>query len=236
MTPTVAAFWAPKAGSTADDFEDAFCCDPVQGRFSVADGASESSFAARWAKLLTEGYVAKPPDGSILRDWLRPLQEDWARGTEGRPLPWYAEEKARSGAFSSLLGVCLDATTRRWRAVAMGDSCLFIVRAGKVLSAFPLNRSVEFHNRPALLSSAGANVWSAVREDEGAFAPGDTLLLMTDALAAWFLAETELKRRPWAVLARAQSQEQFDALVELLRVGRALRNDDVTLVRVEVAP
>lgn len=236
MTPTVAAFWAPKAGASADEFEDAFCCDPGQGRFSVADGASECSFSAAWARMLAEGYVAKPPDGSILRDWLKPLQEDWKRGTEGRPLPWYAEEKARSGAFSSLLGVCLDSNTRRWRAVAMGDSCLFIVRAGKLASSFPMGRSVEFHNRPALLSSAGANIWTALREEQGTFAPGDVLWLMTDALSSWFLTEAELKRRPWVVLQRARTQAEFDALVELLRVSRAMRNDDVTLVRVEVTP
>ncbi len=236
MTPTVAAFWAPKAGSTAEEWEDAFCCDPGQGRFSVADGASESSFAAAWARLLAEGFVARPPDGPIQREWLRPLQEDWARGAEGRPLPWYAEEKARSGAFSSLLGVCLNTAARRWRAVAVGDSCLFVVRAGKLLSSFPLGRSVEFHNRPALLSSAGANVWSAVREEEGTFAPGDVLWLMTDALAAWFLAEAELRRRPWAVLQRVPTQKDFEKFLEMMRAGRAMRNDDVTLVRIEVAP
>jgi hypothetical protein len=59
---------------------------------------------------------------------------------------------------------------------------------------------------------------------------------MTDALAQWFLAEAELGRRPWSALARAvATPEGFAAFVDCLRGGGALRNDDVTLVRVERA-
>lgn len=239
MRLSVSAFWASKGGVAAEEWEDAFCCDPDQGRFSVADGASESSFAADWARLLAEGFVDSPPDGATLRGWLRPLQKELARGTEGRTLSWFAEEKARSGAFSSLLGMCMDPDTLRWRAMAVGDSCLFAVREGRLAVAFPLSHSSEFHSRPLLLSSASrANngVWSAVRETEGTFLPGDLLVLATDALAGWFLAEAEIRRRPWALLQRIGSQEEFEKFVELMRAGRSMRNDDATLVKIEVAP
>jgi hypothetical protein len=239
MAPSVSAFRAPKAGSTAEEWEDAFCFDPGQGRFCVADGASESSFSAAWARLLAEGFVARPPDGSTLRDWLRPLQVEWARGTKGRALPWYAEEKARSGAFSSILGFCLEPDEGVWRALAVGDSCLFSVRENHLAASFPLSRSSEFHSRPMLLSSAdraNAGIASAVRETEGLARPGDLMLLMTDALAAWFLAEAELRRRPWALLERIATQEEFETFVDLMRAGRSMRNDDVTLLKIEVTP
>jgi hypothetical protein len=58
---------------------------------------------------------------------------------------------------------------------------------------------------------------------------------MTDALAQWFLAEAELGRRPWGALAKVTTPEQFAAYIDCLRAGGALRNDDVTLVSVEVA-
>ena len=239
MCPSVSAFRAAKAGSTAEEWEDAFCYDPDQGRFCVADGASESSFAAAWARLLAEGFVARPPDGSTLRDWLRPLQAEWARGTRGRELPWYAEEKARSGAFSSILGFCLEPHDGVWRALAVGDSCLFSVRENRLAASFPFSNSGEFHSRPMLLSSAdraNAGIASAVREAEGEARSGDLILLMTDALAAWFLAEAELGRRPWAVLERIATQEEFGTFVDLMRAGRSMRNDDVTLLKIEVTP
>jgi len=239
MPPSVSAFRAPKAGCAPEEWEDAFCFDPGQGRFCVADGASECSFSAAWARLLTEGFVARPPDGSTLRDWLRPLQEEWARMTRGRALPWYAEEKARSGAFSSILGICLEPEDCGWRALAIGDSCLFGVRENKLAASFPLSASSEFHTRPMLLSTAAranAGIDTAVRETEGRARPGDLLLLMTDALASWFLAEVELRRRPWAVLERIATQEEFDSFIDLMRVGRSMRNDDVTLLKIEVTP
>lgn len=239
MGAAVSAFWTPKAGSAAEEWEDAYSFDAELGRYAVADGASESSFAAPWARLLAEGFVTRPPDGEGLREWLRPLQEEWAQGTAERVLPWYAEEKARSGAFSSLLGLEVEPETGRWRALGVGDSCLFAVRDGQLVSAFPLTHASEFHNRPLLLSSVGAanrSVWSVVRQAEGIFRPGDLVLLMTDALAAWFLYEAELRRRPWAVLSRLESQEDFGRFVDLARAGRAMRNDDVTLVRIGVAP
>lgn len=231
----VSAYWAPKAGSAAGEWEDAFSFDPDLGRFSVADGASESSFAAAWARLLAEGFVARPPDGADLREWVRPLQEEWRKGTNGRALAWYAEEKARTGAFSTLLGVSLDPEARAWRAVAVGDSCLFAVREGQLLSSFPLSQASQFHASPYLLASvarANNGIGAAVREAEGEYRPGDLLLLMTDAVAAWFLREAEIRRRPWAVLERISSQEDFEKFVEFMRAGRAMRNDDVTMLKV----
>jgi hypothetical protein len=58
---------------------------------------------------------------------------------------------------------------------------------------------------------------------------------MTDALAQWFLVEAEMGRKPWAALAKVSTPEQFQAYVDCLRAGGALRNDDVTLVNLQVA-
>ena len=55
----------PKRGHSADEFEDAFAFDPAAGRYAVADGASESSFAGLWARLLVEGFI-RPKPGWLL--------------------------------------------------------------------------------------------------------------------------------------------------------------------------
>ncbi|HEX8293828.1 MAG TPA: hypothetical protein VF570_18835, partial [Pyrinomonadaceae bacterium] len=72
-------------------------------------------------------------------------------------------------------------------------------------------------------------------EREGRAEPGDTFLLMTDALSAWYL-EASARRDPRA--------EQFDSLLaasengplsELVRRERAaarMKDDDVAVVRV----
>ncbi|MGH7226717.1 MAG: hypothetical protein ACRELF_26170, partial [Gemmataceae bacterium] len=51
------AFHVHKRGNAPDEYEDAFAGDTAKARFAIADGASESSFAAMWAQLLTEGFI-----------------------------------------------------------------------------------------------------------------------------------------------------------------------------------
>ena len=236
MLASATAWWAPKAGHAAHEYEDAYAVEAAALRFAVADGASETSFAKQWAELLVDRFVHEPPAPANLREWVAPMQVEWAGANQPKAIAWYAEEKAREGAFSSLLGVALD--HGRWRAMAIGDSCLFLVRSGKIERAFPLARSEQFGNRPLLLSSvarANQRVWDEVRIEEGELCGRDQLLLMTDALAQWFLVEAEMGRRPWAALARAMTQEAFCGFVDLLRASKALRNDDTTLVRIEVA-
>src|SRR5205809_929272 len=94
----------PKRGHTEDEYEDAWAADPARGYFAVADGASETSFAGRWAQLLTEGFLtaARPPD---LADWLTAPRRRWSAEVMGLELPWYAEMKREQGAFATLLGV-----------------------------------------------------------------------------------------------------------------------------------
>ena len=236
MLTSATAWWAPKSGNTASEYEDAYAVKPEALRFAVADGASESSFARQWAELLVEGFVQDAPSAAGLAEFVTPLQAVWAEGQKGKATAWYSERKAADGAFSSLLGVTVEGD--RWRAVAVGDSCLFVVRAGKLVRAFPLERAEQFNNGPSLLSSVGrsnAGVWSTVAAIEGELQEKDRLLLMTDALAQWFLVEAEMGRRPWAALAKVTTPEQFTAFIDCLRAGGALRNDDVTLVNVEVA-
>src|SRR5262245_5797066 len=91
------AFQVQKRGHAPEEYEDAFAGDPVVGSFAVADGASESSFAGEWARLLAAGHVASADSRRRAHDWLTPLQEQWAQKVDRRPLPWYAEDKRAQG-------------------------------------------------------------------------------------------------------------------------------------------
>src|SRR2546422_3382547 len=94
---------------------------------SVADGATESSFAKLWAVLLAESYVRSELAGAEFFARLKPARRFWRRRLAGRPLPWFASEKAEQGAFAAFLGVQIDAHKNRWTALAVGDCCLMQV-------------------------------------------------------------------------------------------------------------
>src|SRR5207253_1077987 len=104
--------------------------------------------------------------------------------------------------------------------------------------AFPVAQSTKFTNHPALLGSRNhlpSSPQTKRRRKRGEWKPGDVLLLMTDALAQWFLAQVEGGHRPWGALLRRDTVE-LTAFLDELRDRKELRNDDVTLVVVGNKP
>jgi hypothetical protein len=233
-------WWLPKAGNTPEEYEDAFVTLPEQGRFAVADGATETSFSGLWAAALVAAYVEEPPvpeaDAAVLEDWLAPLQEAWHAAVPWDRLPWYGLEKAKSGAYAALLGLEFfprDPGGALWRARALGDTVFFQVREGELLHAWPVAASSQFGNRPRLLPSAPERTHAALSAwtgAEGEALPGDRFFMVTDALGYWALAAAEAGEPPWKALWEMPDDEQFAVFVAEEREAKRLRNDDMTMV------
>jgi hypothetical protein len=253
--------------------------DSFPFRCAVADGATESSFSREWARRLVEAFVEDgenpqrgqpggprrlprlvPPFAGKregrLHSWpgrtLPRVREEWAREVDTRELPWYAEAKARQGAYSSLLGVVLtnaEARPRRggalrWQALAVGDSCVIHVRRNGRSTSFPLQRPEEFGNQPYLIGSRPGRDDDAQQHlrtlGRGVLRPGEVLYMMTDALACWFLSRQRIGGTSEDSLQGVHCLESFGKLVMRERRERdpdgrpSLRNDDVTLVRLQL--
>jgi hypothetical protein len=223
----------PKLGNSTAEFEDAFACDDVTGRFALADGASESMFAGEWAQALCDEFIAGTLLGDDTGRWLRRAKRRWRKAVGVQPDEWHIQEKLREGAFATFLGIQIEASAEcRWRAVAIGDSCLFLLRGDTLRKAFPIEHASDFNSRPDLIGTRQhAQVHaSAIR---GTLAAGDRLLLMTDALAQWFLTEHEAGASPAREMI-ALTEDGFAAWVDAKRKDRLLRNDDVTLLAIEI--
>jgi hypothetical protein len=226
------AFSLPKRGNRVEEYEDACAANAPAGRFAVADGAAESSFAALWARLLVTEFV-KPETPSDWAAWLPQVQERWAAAVDNQPLPWYAETKAQQGAFATFLGVTVAADC--WRAVAVGDTCLFHLRGGAVRWRFPVQQAADFGTTPWLIGSRGFSNETMVKKElrmEDDWRPGDRLWLMTDALAQWLLQRLDEDGAAWrdleGLLEQADPAAEFATLITWLRDCHVLRNDDVT--------
>jgi hypothetical protein len=163
------------------------------------------------------------------------LQSIWSDRVGHRPLPWYAAEKVRQGAFSSLLGLTIGGDS--WQALAIGDSCLFHVQGDALITAFPLEASVQFGSTPHLLSSNPASNVGIERHLQcrtGRTERGDLFVLATDAIAAWFLRQVECGGRPWHDVCELRAGWPFARWVDQLRDDRAIRNDDSTVMLIEI--
>lgn len=242
------AFWLPKAGNSEAEYEDAF--SPPEGgrktrfRFAVADGATATSYSGIWAKQLVGAFAKGRIRSPTIGKDLAPLQQLWGEEVRRKPLPWYAEEKLRSGTFAAFLGLSLSARSAnagrgQWQALAVGDCCLAHVRRDKVLASFPITAAVDFNDRPFLVSShprQNGSIEQHIRTRHGTWITEDTFFLMTDALAHWFYSEMEQDRRPWATLRDLDTEEvkPFAQWISGLRSEHAIPNDDVTLLRIDI--
>jgi hypothetical protein len=237
--PRVHLYQSPKRGSSDAEYEDAVAVDErtdFPRRFAVADGASESSFARRWAELLAAAYVGGGLAACSLTEDLIPLQERWTAEVGAKPLPWYAAEKARNGAFAALAGLTLH-EDGAWEALAAGDCCVMHVREDRLLRSFPLADAAAFDNRPRLLSSnpeRNGCLDGVVVTAAGVWKPGDSFLLLSDALAAYVLRRVLEDGRTVGRSLPLNRPDRFRRWAEERRSEQVLRNDDLSLVRVQV--
>ena len=234
----------PKRGGTIEESQDAADADLRTARFAIADGASEGYPSGPWARMLVENFVRNPSCRPA--DWLSrlpALQQQWSERFAGQALPWYGEDQRAQGAFSTFLGVTIEtneSSVLSWSAVAVGDTCLFHVRNDSLQLAFPVTRSADFCTSPRLVGSRTSLGTLESRQVFacGEFAFGDQLWLATDALAQWFLGQHESSGKPWEhlepLVSASASSGDFARMIERLRDERRIRNDDVTLVSIDL--
>lgn len=231
---------APKEGNTEEQYEDAFRCgvsgEDARLTVTVADGASSAVFARQWAQLLVDAFHESPALGAAdgeLREAVARLGDAWREEVTGRAKSWYAQEKLPQGSSAALLVAQWEPARGTLRAMAVGDACLFVVRNDRLRFGFPVTRAHAFGDRPPLLSTEARGEAPPFLRFETPFQAGDRFLLMTDALAAWFLGTFEARRKPWNGL--PQDEEAFAAWLKQRRDAGEIKNDDVTLVEVVAA-
>src|SRR5258708_38578813 len=98
---TFQVFHLPKRGHSTEEYADASAADAATRRFPIADGASESSFAAPWARLLVEGFLDPRIRPDRATGWVEALERRWSETVDALALPWYAEAKREQGAFAT---------------------------------------------------------------------------------------------------------------------------------------
>jgi hypothetical protein len=232
----------PKELSTTEENADAIEYNLENQRFAIADGVSGSFFAKEWARLLVRSFTERNVCPANLRDWTRLRCKEWREHIdweelEKNPEIWWAEEMKRNGAASTLLGFVVEKvplsrpTSYRWNALAVGDSCLFQVRDGDLVHAFPIDRFERFSNTPWVLCSVEElNLDAAMTQwTEGDCRSGDVFLLATDALAKWFIERKDAGGKPWVELLSLDSEKDFQRFVLDLRARGLVRDDDTTL-------
>jgi hypothetical protein len=245
-------FHEPKVGSVETEWEDGAGHDPGDpvtrrsARCIVVDGATEAYDSIRWVGQLVDSFLGIQPEGGspaltdrAMDEWFGLMQDRWLQTAPTSFGSIFEERKfADDGSFATLLG-CeirdLDGARPRWEAVALGDTVLFHVRGTELLEQFPPLGAEDFGLNPDGVftqPSARERMRSRLTRAEGRLAVGDRLFLATDALADWMVRTGgDLL---WRTLDRLDHPTLFRRLVADRRRTGEMKNDDVTLMRVEI--
>lgn len=247
-------FHRPKARASEDEWED--CAgydpgDPAMGRparYVVVDGATEAYDSIRWVRQLVTAFLGQGDTAPELTPagldaWIERMQHRWLDEAPRAFASVFEERKFHDdGSFATFLG-CevhgLGGPRPRWTAAALGDAVLFHVRGERLVAHFPPLAPDDFGLNPDGVftqPSERARMRAALQFAEGPLQAGDLLLFATDALAAWIVQES--RRDPGAcvgVLAAMEHPAEFRRFVAGERNARRMKNDDVTLLRVQVA-
>jgi hypothetical protein len=242
-------FSAPKRGNTEQEWEDGAAGSPgvrAHGgnpRYIVVDGATEAYDSVRWVDHLVSSFVdARAPEltRDSMRRWFVQMQELWTAKAPARA-SYIEESKFAQGSFATLLGCELtDLAGARptWHAAAVGDTVIFHVREGRLLTHFPKLVANDFGVHPDVVHTSPAHLDNMVEKLDfasGELAAGDLFFLATDAFAEWMVRNLQDDdQKLWDVLSRLDHPLCFERLVNDQRDAGAMKNDDVTLLRVHL--
>ena len=238
---TVKGFITHKQAETMDDCQDAMAVDENVGRYAIADGATRSFMSKPWAALLVK-HFCKITRLSLTEDnwkeWLRPVQQEWYQQVEKEVKMlkryWLTNSfNTQESATSTFIGLEIDKVTSEWKAIIIGDSCLFHL-GDSGFKSYLIKDSAGFTNRPNAFTSFEKDNHHDPILVTGDVKPGNTFILATDALAKWILAHKEVGKLETVcdALKDIETDIEFHKFVETERNSESMRlvDDDVTLM------
>jgi len=238
---TARGMWAQKMGNTPEQWEDAYATEPGSGVAVVADGASSGIYCRTWADRLAKSFITDRPDVRdpiALNKWVHGLRAEWRAAIDYDKLNWSKKAKVdETGAAATFLSLevgPIDAMGNRpWRATAVGDACLFWIRADRLRATFPVVGADQFGSAPMLIRS-NAGYKTLTLGAAGVCQPGDRFVMATDAVAArLFKSAAAADGLDWSRFESIDETAWRDEL-DVLRKANDMVNDDCTLVTVRV--
>jgi hypothetical protein len=177
-----------------------------------------------------EQSVESDPDAGVSSEPVErapnavPAGEDIVQETEELALTAQATEEAGL--------VATDARGYLFRGYAIGDSCLFHIRDGKLLKAFPLELPDEFSADPNVIGSVDrkADHTMEFQSYEARCEFDDQLIFCTDALAWWVLKQFERGPVDWEQFWSMDKDAWINFVASIRQDEEGMRLDDTTIV------
>ena len=242
-------FSISKIGEEDKENKDSVDFNKFNGAFCISDGVSGASFSRDWSKLIVSNFIENPFETNDveLSSWLGPIQKKWFDLVPWEKLQEKGEgfyEKAQDGGSATFLGghileIEKQIILKLW---AIGDSNLFVIRDWMCVDSFPIDDFEEFGIDPDMLFSMSKSIDDKITCMKGTMIfkefnlkKGDILIAASDSISEWFLKNKENPSdQPWIELCGINSLDEFKNWVEDKVKCKNMKNDDSTLLVVEI--
>lgn len=218
-------------------------------RFAVADGVSGAYFSGGWASQLTALFGKSGKTAFYNVDTLKAEAKKWVQDELEKAEIYYfdepdevkdiAEQIQTEGGAATVHGLELNITDEElfWDSFSIGDSCMFHIRNGEIISQSPKLSYDEFGYSPEQISTLypEEEYWNSITAS-GTFQIGDVFLLATDAFSSWLITPHDsypVSQKIQDVIS-LESQQAFNVLISQEREAKRMEDDDVTLSLIKV--
>jgi hypothetical protein len=243
------SFCLHKKGSSPSEYEDRsiIAAQDTCLRVAVADGTTEGLFSDVWAELLVNSYcdhgIALFEDKNlqaIHKKFIHQTCKQIAEMPEARH--WFMYEKLERGTHATFAAI--EFTKRSTvQLSAVGDSCIFWRDKNwceeHKIEMFPELSVGDFGISPVSIChipDTWHNLHPKIRSGEITLERDYQFVLCTDAVAHWLVKETREKNNllAWEEIISLSNVAAFNLLIDELRESKEIRNDDTTLVIIDV--
>ena len=240
----VKSFITGKRGEGRNSIEDSIAVDMSSGRFAVSDGVSQSFLPQVWSSFLTQAWITIDevnnfPQENLYEQFRQERNRIMGLLDEDTRMDYEDLEKKYKTASATFCGIELYKGVLKWAVI--GDSCLFILPDGEhpqCISSHPMPTDDEGHIVPYFDKTpfqvlANGKVYGEWIRGEREFGKG-TLLLMSDAMSAWFINAHNDGQNPLEQLMALTDDESFEHWVDEQYHLGLLNSDDESVVIVQL--
>lgn len=239
MKINIKGFITSKKSELYSDCADNYAINIEHNKFSISDGVSKSFFPKIWSDILVNKYVNQK-DWKDNNEFIVESQKEWQSKIDeivNQPeTKWFTKSQynRKDPALATFVGLQFLESDQKWIAQALGDSFLFFIPRGSTEIEIKLSTKPEpivFDNFPDYLSSIGSSHKGEKKSIKGEKIKEGTFYLMTDALAEWFLLNTEQAKQ---TLDNIKTQEQYLETIANERNANRLNDDDSAVLILEL--
>lgn len=259
MSNSIKSFITAKIGSPMSLCDDHYAYNLEKLRFAISDGASCNLASRIYSRLLVDNFASYGTllfSENVCTSMRNIWREETRKNIQHLGDPYYLVNQFNNpiagraqATFVGLEFFCDNNSDIVWKSYVIGDSVLIFVPKGTKIPQllFTTNKkdkdesfvdSIVFDNSPLTAHPYDENSWTKLiwescehKVEEGTF------LMMTDALAEWFISSPhDSIENKFSRLIGIDNQEEFDDFINEERARKLddntspLHDDDVTLI------